>query len=381
MSIFLMRSASRQPPSAFPENQRPGLAKNLSISTISSIARRCMPWWRWILAGNGTSRMKRTAPILVRMVVIFFLVGFLSVALQARAQDKIRIGISSSSPGFLPTVVAERKGFFTKYGLSSEHIRISLAVAMNALSTGDLDYAITMAQAISGAIRGVPVKLLMMTQDKLVFFLMTRPGIQQVTELRNKTIGISYFGSTTHLVADVIARHHGMVPGKDINLLPSGDDNGRFASMQTGRVDAVIGGPPLNMWGAKKNYKVIAWAKDYTNLPQNAVIATDKKIQQSPDQAKKVIKGTIEALRFIQTNKKEAIDILAVYSRSDRETATGMFESYFPAYSRDGAMTNETLQAAVDDAVIRAKLEKKIPLSQVADRTLLIEEQRELGIK
>ena len=67
----------------------------------------------------------------------------------------------------------------------------------------------------------------------------------------------------------------------------------------------MIGGPPLNMWGAKKNYKVIAWAKDYTNLPQNAVIVTDKKIQQSPDQAKRMIKGTIEALRFIQTNKKE----------------------------------------------------------------------------
>jgi len=44
-------------------------------------------------------------------------------------------------------------------------------------------------------------------------------------------------------------------------------------------------------------------------------------------------------------------------------------------------MTNEALQAAVDDAVIRAKLEKKIPLSQVADRTLLMEAQRELGIK
>ena len=38
------------------------------------------------------------------------------------------------------------------------------------------------------------------------------------------------------------------------------------------------------MWGAKKNYKVIAWAKDYTNLPQHAVIVTDKKIQQSADQ-------------------------------------------------------------------------------------------------
>ena len=325
--------------------------------------------------------MKRTACLWLTTFILFVLAASMTFVEPVGAEEKIRIGISSSSPGFLPTVVAEQKGFFTKYGLASEHIRISLSVAMNALSTGDLDYAVTMAQGIAGAIRGAPVKLLMMTQDRLVFFLMVRPGIQQVTDLRNKTVGISYFGSTTHLVADVIAKRYGLTPGKDIHLLPSGDDNGRIASLEAGRVDAVIGGPPLNMWGAKKNYKVIAWAKDYTNLPQNAVIVTDKKIQQSPDQAKRVIKGTIEALRFIQTNKKESIDILAAYSRSDRETAVGMFEAYFPAYSRDGTMTDETLQAAVDDALIRAKLDKKILLSQVADRSLLIEAQRELGLK
>ena len=325
--------------------------------------------------------MKRTACLWLTTFILFVLAASMTFVEPVGAEEKIRIGISSSSPGFLPTVVAEQKGFFTKYGLASEHIRISLSVAMNALSTGDLDYAVTMAQGIAGAIRGAPVKLLMMTQDRLVFFLMVRPGNQQVTDLRNKTVGISYFGSTTHLVADVIAKRYGLTPGKDIHLLPSGDDNGRIASLEAGRVDAVIGGPPLNMWGAKKNYKVIAWAKDYTNLPQNALIVTDKKIQQSPEQAKKVIKGTIEALRFIQTNKKESIDILAAYSRSDRETAAGMFEAYFPAYSRDGAMTDETLQAAVDDALIRAKLDKKIPLSQVANRSLLIEAQRELGLK
>jgi ABC-type nitrate/sulfonate/bicarbonate transport system substrate-binding protein len=325
--------------------------------------------------------MKRPAHLFINVLFTCFVAAGLTLTVQAHAQDKIRIGISSSSPGFLPTVIAEQKGFFSKYGLASEHIRISLAVAINALSTGDLDYAITMAQGISGAIRGVPVKLLMMTQDKLVFFLMVRPGIQQVTDLRNKTIGISYFGSTTHLVADVIARRNGMVPGKDVNLLPSGDDNGRLASLESGRVDAVIGGPPLNMWGAKKNFKVIAWAKDYTNLPQNAVIVTDKKLQQSSDQAKRMIKGTIEALRFIQTNKKESTDILASYSKSDRETAVAMFEGYFPAYSHDGTMTNEALQAAIDEALTRAKMDKKIPITQVADRTLLTEAQRELGVK
>src|SRR5437870_3911693 len=236
--------------------------------------------------------MKRSLKLSLNILMIFCLgrVGAPAID-KAYAEDKIRIGISSTSPGFLPTVVAEQKGLFSKYGLSSEHIRISLSVAMNALGTGDLDYAITVAQAVSAAIRGVPVKLLMMTQDKLVFFLMVKPGIQQVTDLRNKTIGISYFGSTTHLVADVITKRNGMVPGKDVNLLPCGDDNGRIVSLDNGRVDAVVGGPPLNMWGAKKNYKVIAWAKDYTSLPQNAVIVTDKKIQQSADQARRMIKG------------------------------------------------------------------------------------------
>jgi NitT/TauT family transport system substrate-binding protein len=316
-------------------------------------------------------------------LVLLVLIASLSLPalLEAQTPDKIRIGISSSSPGFLPTVVAEKKGLYAKYGLGSEHIRISLAVAMNALGTGDLDYAITMAQGISAAIRGVPVKLLMMTQDKLVFFLMAKPGIQKVADLRNKTIGISYLGSTTHLVADVILRQNGLATGKDVHLIPSGDDYGRLASLDTGRVDAVIGGPPLNMWGAKKGYRIIAWAKDYTSLPQNAVIVTDKKIQQQPDEAKRMIKGTIEALRFIQDHKAESIEILADYSRADRETAAGMFESYFPAYSVDGTMTNEALQAAIDDALARAKIDKKVPLSQVADRSLLAEAQKELGRK
>jgi len=325
--------------------------------------------------------MKQTTDIWLMLLLAICFVGFMAVATPASAQEKIRIGISSSSPGFLPTVIAEHKGFYSKYGLTSEHIRISLAIAMNALGSGDLDYAITMAQGVSAAVRGVPVKLLMMTQDKLVFFLMVRPGIEQVTDLRNKTIGISTLGSTTHLVADVIARHYGLTPGKDLHLLPSGDDQGRFASLETGRVDAVIGSTPLDMWGAKKNYKVIARAKDYTDLPQNAVIVSDDKIKQSSDQIKRMLKGTIEALQFIQTNKKESIDILAAHARTDRVTATSMFESYFPAYSTDGTMTDRALQAAIDEALKRAKLEKKIPLSQVANRTLLLEAQRELGLK
>jgi hypothetical protein len=42
-------------------------------------------------------------------------------------------------------------------------------------------------------------------------------------------------------------------------------------------------------------------------------------------------------------------------------------------------MSDAALAAALEDAVARAKIEKKIPLTQIADRTMLAEVQKEMG--
>jgi NitT/TauT family transport system substrate-binding protein len=300
---------------------------------------------------------------------------------QGLAQERVRIGISFLSPSFLPTIVAEKKGFYTKYGLASEHVLISLSVAMSALGTGDLDYACSVVQGVTAAIKGIPLKLVMITQKNLVFALVVKPEIQKVADLRGKTVGISYPGSTMHLVADTVFRHDGLVPGKDVNLFSAGDNQGRLVALEAGRVDASFGDPPFNIWAEKRGYKVLAWAHDYITLPQTSLLVTDRKIQQSRDQVKRVIKGTIEGLRFIQQRRDESIDILAQWSKVNRETAKGMFESFFPAYSADGSMTDDILKAALDDSLRRAKIEKPITINQIADRTILAEAQKELALQ
>ena len=300
---------------------------------------------------------------------------------QAQAQERIRIGISSVSPGFVPTIVAEKKGFYAKYGLRSEHVIISLAVAINALGTGDLDCVVSVAQGVSAALRGFPVKLVMMTEDKLDFFLMTKPDIRSVADLKGKVVGISYPGSTTHLVAESILRHFNLEPGRDVSFFPTGDNQARLVALETGRVAATIGTPPYNILAPAKGLKVLLWARDYVAIPQNGLIVTDKKIQQSPDQVKRMIKGTIEALQFIRRDKEESIDIAAKWMQLDRPRVKAVLESVFPLYSADGTMTDVMLQAALDVEVQRGKIERKVALSEIADRTLLLEAQKELGIK
>src|SRR5690242_21957251 len=102
------------------------------------------------------SRGLYTLVILIGIVTpAAYLIGIVTPA--AYADDRIRIGISAVSLGFLPTVIAERKGFYTKYGLASEHVLVPCAIATNAILSEDLDYNVCTGPGIAGAIKGLPI--------------------------------------------------------------------------------------------------------------------------------------------------------------------------------------------------------------------------------
>jgi len=78
----------------------------------------------------------------LQKILLLFACGVLSwdsVISNAHSQERVRIGISTASLGFLPMIIAERKGFYAKHGLSSEHVQIACAIATNALLSDDLD--------------------------------------------------------------------------------------------------------------------------------------------------------------------------------------------------------------------------------------------------
>ena len=301
--------------------------------------------------------------------------------LPAIAQERIRIGISAVSLGFLPTVVAEKRGFYTKYNLLAEHVLVPCAIATNALLSEDLDYAVCTGPGIAGAIKGLPIKLIMTTQDKLGYLLLVKPSVQKLTDLRGKTIGISTFGSQLYLTSVTLFRKAGMESGKDVNLLPSGDNNARIAAMESGKIDAAFVSSPADIFGVKRGYKALLWSRDHVPLTQNAIVLTDRKLKQSPDQVKRTIKGSIEALKFIRDHQEESVDIAARWLKLDVPTTRAAFENYLPCYSPDGTLSDQALHDLIQYELDRSTIKKDIPLSQVASRDLLQQAQKELNIR
>lgn len=318
---------------------------------------------------------------IVRRLALTLLALLLWGQVPAHSQQRIRIGISAASLGFLPTVLAEKKGFYSKHGINSEHVMIPCAIATNALLSGDLDYAVCTGPGIAGAIKGLPIKLVMTTQDKLGYLLLVKPEVQKITDLRGKIIGISTFGSQLYLTSVTLFRQAGMEPGKDVNLLPGGDNTARLAAMDAGKVDAAFVSSPADIFGAKRGYKVLLWTRDHVPLTQNALVVTDKSLKQSPEQVKRTIKGTIEALQFIRDHQEESVAIASKWLKLDLATTRAAFDNYLPCYSRDGGLSDQALKDLVRYELERASLKKDIPLSQVASRDLLQQAQRELNVR
>jgi len=314
--------------------------------------------------------------------MLILIIGVLCLReLPANGQERIRIGISAVSLGFLPTVVAEKRGFYAKYNLLAEHVLVPCAIATNALLSEDLDYAVCTGPGIAGAIKGLPIKLIMTTQDKLGYLLLVKPSVQKLADLRGKTIGISTFGSQLYLTSVTLFRKAGMEPGKDANLLPAGDNNARIVAMESGKIDAAFVSSPADIFGVKRGYKVLLWSRDHVPLTQNAIVVTDKKLKQSPDQVKRTIKGSIEALKFIRDHQEESVDIAARWLKLDVPTTRAAFENYLPCYSPDGSLSDQALHDLIQYELDRSTLKKDIPLSQVASRSLLQQAQKELHIR
>jgi NitT/TauT family transport system substrate-binding protein len=299
----------------------------------------------------------------------------------SRAEEKIRLGISAVSLGFLPTIIAEKKGFYAKYGLTPEHVLVACAIATNALLSEDLDYAVCTGPGVSGAIKGLPIKLIVTTQDKLGYFILVRPEVQKLTDLRGKTLGISTFGSQAYLTTVTLLRKFGMEPGRDINLLPSGDNRARLAAMDSKKIDAALATSPTDIFAIQRGYKILLWTRDHVPLTQNVVVVTDKKLKQSSDQVKRMIKGTIEALRFIRERKDETVEIASQWLKLDPGITRAALENNIPSYSADGDLTDQALRDLIQYELDRSNLKKEIPLSQVASRDLLQQAQKELNLK
>ena len=312
------------------------------------------------------------------LLVILSLAVFVFSA-SADPADKIRIGFA---PGASSTALplAQNKGFFREEGLEAEIIRMSSTVAAAALASGEADYVIGMS-ALRGAIQGLPLKVVASYIQGSTQTLVARSDIKSVSELRGRTITIGTPGGSPDRHARLMIKHFGLEPEKDVKFASGGLTEGRLARLQQGLIDATVVPVPLDLQAKKLGLNVLARAYEIFTYPEGGLVTTTMKIKGSPDEVKRVIRAGIKASRYIKANRDATIQFLMEWQRIDKEIATGTYEYLSKATNESGSLSEDGFRLMIEEIKELAKVSRDIPLTDLADLSILRAAQKELGIR
>jgi ABC-type nitrate/sulfonate/bicarbonate transport system substrate-binding protein len=135
---------------------------------------------------------------LTTLVLSAIACGWISASFAA---DTIRIAYSSINPHALLVSLAEKRGLFAKYGLSSVVVYYPAAAQsykrwFRVMSIWDSSPA---RPGVAANLRGADILYIAMTDDRMGYQLATRQDIKNPAELKGKRLGISRFASSADL--------------------------------------------------------------------------------------------------------------------------------------------------------------------------------------
>lgn len=182
-----------------------------------------------------------------RIVMACALLLLAKASAGAEERHPVKIAIVSRTVFFLPVWLAERRGYFRDEGLDATVEVFDNAERINAaLRDGTVQVAMGTPESIMvDALGGGSLRVVAGNAGRLPHFLITRPDVRTIADLKGKTIGVlSDQEGTTHLVPRM-AQTAGLKPG-DYTVKPVGGAPTRWRLLQSGQIDAGLQPFPLS---------------------------------------------------------------------------------------------------------------------------------------
>ena len=310
------------------------------------------------------------------ILLIFFIIA--GSEFSANAADRTKLALPAKSMGYLPLFVASHRGFFKDENIDIETPMMLPQLAHNALLSGDVDYHGVADSALRLAAKGAPIKSIFFGAVRPNYFLMAKPQIKSIQELRGKYIGVVRFGDTIELATRVAFNREGMDAGRDALLIMIGLPGTRVAALAAGSVDATVVVPPDNVLLKQKGFRELLFLGDAIEFPSNGYATTDRQLNEKRDLTKRMLRALYRGLAFARERPEETMQIIEREWKVDTAVARESYLSVAKSFSKDGTASEAGLKVHTDQIQRADKTIASIPLNKIVDFRPLEEIRREM---
>src|SRR5687768_10711557 len=220
---------------------------------------------------------------------ILLVIGLTSTAFAQQSLERIVITYPSRSIASVDLYIAQDRGFFRQEGLLADVVQVRGNIGVTALLSGDA-HAINNVGTIIRAMErsDLPAKVVSQSLKKNLFWLVTKPDVKSLSDLKGKVFGTTTLGGSQHLAAMRLLQKAGLDPDKDITVVIGGDVPTQLQSLVSGVIQLAALSPPTVIL-ARDKFKLRIHGSTLEDLPnlQNGLAFSEKLLRERRDLAKR----------------------------------------------------------------------------------------------
>jgi NitT/TauT family transport system substrate-binding protein len=310
----------------------------------------------------------------VAAMVLFF--AHLSIANDAFAAEpaekltKVRMGLAARSTTSMPFFVAKERGFFREEGLDVELIVMQAIQTIQATMGNSTQFASATGSAVSSAVQGADIRVILAVTDRPSFDLIAQPNITSVQQLRGKKIGTGGVGSLAEILSRRILIANNVRP-EEVSILATGPSHLTYLSLKAKVIDAAPLQMPLTFTAQDEGFRKLAAAGDVYQSVQGGLATTKTLLTEQPELVTKVVRAMLRAARLIRTDRKYSIDFLkgpfVDLGKNAEKIAERVYDVAGPDFLENGLVSEEIQRQMIADASLRIKPKQPVRPEQVFD--------------
>jgi len=305
--------------------------------------------------------------MLLNLVVLSILISAPFAA--AQPLKEIRIGSSDITVSNLCTFYARDRKFFEAESIDVKIVIVKTEAALAALTLGDLDYSTLSTSSIEGTLKGLPLRLIAVTNRQPLLGLLVRKGINSVAELRGKKISISSFGGAIYGAAVYLLKNNGLRPKEDVIILAGGSNQARSVALKQGAVDAALLSSPDDIRAAGEGFRILLDVGNEYRLPWGGISTTTAKIRTNAPEVEKVLRAILRATKAITDshNRDDVTGWIGKFFKLDWPMSEEFYRRLVPTLSPTGIVERDKIKLVIDNAVERGLTDKPLDPAAVTD--------------
>ena len=274
----------------------------------------------------------------------------------------------------MPFFVAKERGFFREEGLDVELIVMQAIQTIQATLGNSTQFASATGSAVSSAVRGADIKVILAVTDRPSFDLIVQPSITSVQQLRGKKIGTGGVGSLAEILARRILEVNGVRP-EEVAILATGPSHVTYLSLKAKVIDAAPLQMPLTFTAQDEGFRKLVDAGDVYRAVQGGLATTKTMLSEQPELVTKVVRAMMRAIRLIKSDRKYGIEFIKGpwldIGKEPDKIAARVYDIAAPALLENGSVSEEIQRQMIADASLRVKPAQPVAPEQVFDFSIV----------